>query len=89
VLEVAKSTLLILSALFPIVNPLGGSPCSCIDARLPSLRRRILARQVAINSFILLIASFLVGTHILVLWNLHSVVQVGGGSLSFPTAGPY
>jgi len=26
VLEVAKSTLLILSALFPIVNPLGGSP---------------------------------------------------------------
>jgi hypothetical protein len=25
-LEAAKSTLLILSALFPIVNPLGGSP---------------------------------------------------------------
>src|SRR5216684_6353412 len=38
-LEAAKSVLLILSALFPIVNPLGGSPVFfCFDPRIPRLR---------------------------------------------------
>jgi len=46
----------------------------------PASARRILARQVAINSFILLIASFLVGTHILGFFGISiPVVQVGGG----------
>jgi len=81
VLEVAKSTLLILSALFPIVNPLGGSPVFLALTRdYPASARRILARQVAMNSFILLIASFLVGTHILGFFGISiPVVQVGGG----------
>ena len=80
-LEVAKSTLLILSALFPIVNPLGGSPVFLALTRdYPASARRILARQVAMNSFILLIASFLVGTHILGFFGISiPVVQVGGG----------
>jgi len=81
VLEVAKSTLLILSALFPIVNPLGGSPVFLALTRdYPASARRVLARQVAMNSFILLIASFLVGTHILGFFGISiPVVQVGGG----------
>ncbi len=50
-LEVARSTLLILSALFPIVNPLGGSPVFLALTRdYPASARRVLARQVAINS---------------------------------------
>jgi len=81
VFEVAKSTLLILSALFPIVNPLGGSPVFLALTRdYPASARRALARQVAINSFILLIASFLVGTHILGFFGISiPVVQEGGG----------
>src|SRR3989475_7961167 len=80
-LEFAKSTLLLFSALFPIVNPLGGSPVFLSLTRdYPPSARRILARQVAMNSFILLIASFLVGTHILGFFGISiPVVQVGGG----------
>jgi len=54
-LEAAKNTLLILSALFPIVNPLGGSPIFLTMTRdySPS-ERRALARRVAVNSFFLL-----------------------------------
>jgi hypothetical protein len=51
-LEVAKSILLILTALFPIVNPLGGSPVFLTLTReYPASARRILARQVAVNFF--------------------------------------
>ena len=79
--EVAKSILLILSALFPIVNPLGGSPVFlALTREYPCPTRRALARQVALNSFILLIASFLIGTHILHFFGISiPVVQVGGG----------
>src|SRR5438309_11178875 len=80
-LEVAKSILLILIALFPIVNPLGGSSVFLAltrDYLCPM--RRVLALQVALNSFILLIASFLIGTHILHFFGISiPVVQVGGG----------
>ncbi len=80
-MEVAKSILLILSALFPIVNPLGGSPIFlALTHEYPASARRILARRVAMNSFILLIASFLIGTHILAFFGISiPVVQVGGG----------
>src|SRR6266404_8156167 len=48
-LEVAKSILLILTALFPIVNPLGGSPVFfALTREYPHPVRRILARHVAL-----------------------------------------
>src|SRR6266567_4442800 len=80
-LEVAKSIVLILSALFPIVNPIGGSPVFfALTNEYPVSARRALARRVAMNSFVLLIASFLVGTHILNFFGISiPVVQVGGG----------
>lgn len=80
-LETAKSLLLILSALFPIVNPLGGSPVFlALTHDYPTAARRALARQVAVNSFVLLVSSFLVGTHILNFFGISiPVVQVGGG----------
>src|SRR5215813_3712946 len=63
--EVAKSILLIVSALFPIVNPIGGSPIFLLMTDEYSREeRKLLARRVAMNSFILLIVP---------------VVQVGGG----------
>jgi multiple antibiotic resistance protein len=80
-LEVAKSILLILTALFPIVNPLGGSPVFlALTHEYPASARRILARKVAMNSFVLLISSFLIGSHILNFFGISiPVVQVGGG----------
>lgn len=86
-LEAAKTTLLILSALFPIVNPLGGSPIFLSVTRdYTASARRILSRRVAMNSFILLVASFLIGTHILAFFGISlPVVQVGGGLIVIST----
>jgi multiple antibiotic resistance protein len=82
-LEVVQNIILMLSALFPIVNPLGGSPVFlALTKDYPESARRILARKVAINSFVLLIASFLVGTHVLAFFGISiPVVQVGGGMM--------
>jgi len=85
--EVAKSILLIVSALFPIVNPIGGSPIFLlVTQEYSSDARRLLARRVAINSFILLIVSVVVGTHILSFFGISlPVVQVGGGLVVIST----
>lgn len=86
-LETAKSTLLILSALFPIVNPLGGSPIFLTLTRdYSASARRALARRVAMNSFFLLVCSCLVGTYILTFFGISlPVVQVGGGLIVIST----
>lgn len=80
-MEIIKSILLIFSALFPIVNPLGGSPVFlALTAGDSKADRRALAWRVAINSLVLLLASFLVGTHVLAFFGISiPVVQVGGG----------
>ncbi len=79
--ELTKSILLIVTALFPIVNPIGGSPVFLLLTQDYSTEsRRLLARRVAMNSFILLIMSVVVGTHILSFFGISlPVVQVGGG----------
>jgi len=80
-LEILKNTILFAGALFPIVNPLGGSPIFLgLTHDYSSLTRTTLARQISMNSFFLLMASFLVGTHILAFFGISlPVVQVGGG----------
>jgi len=86
-LETAKSILLIVTALFPIVNPIGGSPVFLLLTQDYSEEsRRLLARRVAMNSFILLIVSVVVGTHILSFFGISlPVVQVGGGLIVVST----
>jgi len=81
VLEAAKSVLLILSALFPIVNPLGGAPFFLAMTRSYAPPDRMkLSRKVSINSFVLLVCSCFIGTHILTFFGISlPVVQVGGG----------
>lgn len=85
--ETAKSILLIVSALFPIVNPIGGSPVFLLLTQEYSAEsRKLLARRVAINSFILLIVSVVVGSHILSFFGISlPVVQVGGGLIVVST----
>ncbi len=70
-LEALKTTILVISALFPIVNPLGGSPIFLALTRdYPTSARRMLAQQIAVNSFILLIASLFTGTHVLAFFGI-------------------
>ncbi len=81
VLEAAKSVFLIVSALFPIVNPLGGSPIFlALTKDYSKAARKGLSWRIAVNSFFLLVGSYLVGTHILAFFGISlPVVQVGGG----------
>ena len=80
-LALLKSTILTISALFPIVNPLGNAPLFLsMTNRYSEEDRRVLSTRIALNSFFLLIASYLTGTHILAFFGISiPVVQVGGG----------
>jgi multiple antibiotic resistance protein len=81
VTEAVKTIILIVSALFPIVNPIGGSPIFlALTREYTRNSRKILARRISLNSFILLVASFAIGTHVLAFFGISlPVVQVGGG----------
>src|SRR5271165_7089638 len=85
--EAAKSLFLILSALFPIVDPLGGSPIFLALTRQYSAQaRKALSWRIALNSFFLLIGSYFIGTHILAFFGISlPVVQVGGGLIVIAT----
>src|SRR5579862_1990439 len=85
--EAAKSLFLILSALFPIVDPLGGSPIflAMTQEYSPSMRRA-LSWRIAVNSFFLLVGSYFIGTHVLSFFGISlPVVQVGGGLIVIST----
>jgi multiple antibiotic resistance protein len=85
--EILASTILILGALFPIVNPLGNSPIFLMLTRNSSSSdRALLSWRIAINSFLLLVVSFFIGTHILTFFGISlPVVQVGGGLVVIST----
>ena len=80
-LEAAKSLLLILSAIFPIVDPIGGSPFFlALTGDHSSEARKALSWRIAFDSFVLLVASYFVGTYILAFFGISlPVVQIGGG----------
>lgn len=79
--QVIKSTLLVLTALFPIVNPLGGAPLFLsLTHYYTTEQRKLLSRRIAMNSIALIVGSYLIGTHILAFFGISlPVVQVGGG----------
>jgi multiple antibiotic resistance protein len=76
-----KSTFLILTALFPIVNPLGSAPLFLsLTHYYSDDERKILSRRIALNSIMLIVGSYFIGTHILQFFGISlPVVQVGGG----------
>jgi multiple antibiotic resistance protein len=78
---VVRSIILIITTLFPIVNPLSTAPLflSLTQSGTPA-DRRILSRKIATNSFFLLLGSILIGTHVLSFFGISlPIVQVGGG----------
>jgi multiple antibiotic resistance protein len=79
--DAVKVFLLTLSALFPIVDPLAGSPIFLAMTQDYSAEtRRALAWRVAVNSLVLMVGSYFVGAHVLNFFGVSlPVVQVGGG----------
>jgi multiple antibiotic resistance protein len=79
--QIVEGVLLVVAALFPIVNPLGGAPIflSMTSDYTPE-ERASLAWRVTVNAFFLLVASVATGTYVLELFGLSvPVVQVAGG----------
>jgi multiple antibiotic resistance protein len=85
--EFIASTLLVVGALFPIVNPLGNAPIFLVLTRGVSADGRAkLARTIAVNGFVLMVVSIFIGTHILGFFGISlPVVQVGGGLVVIAT----
>jgi multiple antibiotic resistance protein len=81
IVELARTSLLIVGALFPIVNSPENLPIFLsLTSDLSAASRAVMARKVAVNGFALLIVSVLIGTHILAFFGISlPVVQVGGG----------
>ena len=85
--DLAKYTLLVVGALFPIVDPIGGTPIFLsLTQGLSSHGRAALARMIAINSLMLILGSIFIGTHVLAFFGISlPVVQVGGGLVVIST----
>jgi len=83
VTAIIRAILVPVAALLPIVNPLGSAPIFLsMSADLPAESRRILARAVAWNAFLLLTAAMLVGSHVLAFFGISlPIVRVAGGLL--------
>jgi multiple antibiotic resistance protein len=79
--DAVKVLFLTVSALYPIVDPLSGSPIFlALTAEYSSETRRALSRLVASDSLFLMIGSYFVGAHVLNFFGVSlPVVQVGGG----------
>ena len=85
--DLVKNTLLVVGALFPIVNPIGNTPIFLTLTRgLSGRGRAVLARMIALNGLVLILASIFIGTHILNFFGISlPVVQVGGGLVVIST----
>jgi len=81
VADAVKVFLLTISALFPIVDPLAGSPIFlAMTQEYSTTTRKALAWRVAVNSLLLMVGSYFVGSHVLNFFGVSlPVVQVSGG----------
>jgi multiple antibiotic resistance protein len=79
--EFANTVLLVYAGLFPIVNPFGSMPLFLGLTRSRTDRERnLLAGRVAVNSFLLLLGSVFIGSHVLEFFGISlPVVRIAGG----------
>ena len=79
--QFVEAVVLAVAALLPIVNPLGGAPIYLAKTvGLTSEQHAELAKRVARNCALLLLASLLLGTYVLDFFDLSiPIVQVAGG----------
>jgi multiple antibiotic resistance protein len=77
-----KALVIVPLTLLPIINPLAGAPIFTATAGKSDLVVKHMARQVAINSWFVLVGSMLVGTYVLELFGISlPIVRIGGGLL--------
>lgn len=76
-----ESIVVIVAALLPIVNPLGGAPIFlAMSADLPPEARHRLATVVARNAFLLMASALLIGSYVLAFFGISlPIVRVAGG----------
>jgi len=79
--EVVNAFLLVYAGLFPIVNPIGGAPIFLgLTRRSSEAERKAIARRVAVNGFLLLLGSMIIGSHLLEFFGITlPVVRIAGG----------
>lgn len=82
-IEFLKATLLIPITLFPILNPIGIIPVfSNLVGTTSKQSEQRLARQIAINCWVLLMCAILIGSYVLSFFGISlSIVRIGGGFL--------
>ena len=81
-IAVLKGLVLVPVTLLPIINPLSTAPVFAGTVGANRALAAPLARQVAINSWFVLVASMLIGSYVLALFGISlPVVRIGGGLL--------
>ncbi|MFO1413918.1 MAG: MarC family protein [Burkholderiales bacterium] len=87
IIPFVKALLLVPVTLLPIINPLSTAPIFAATVGADARMSERLARQVAINSWYVIVVSILVGTYVLALFGISlPVVRIGGGLLVASTA---
>ncbi len=81
VTAVIEATVLVVAALFPIVNPLGSAAIFVnLVGPVTVKTQRLLSQKIAVYSFFLLLCSLLWGVHVLAFFGISIyAVQIGGG----------
>jgi multiple antibiotic resistance protein len=79
--DIANTFFLVFAGLFPIVNPLGAAPIFLsLTQNCTAAERRVLAWRVALNGFILLLGSVLIGSYVLEFFGITlPIVRLAGG----------
>ena len=79
--EFVNTFLLVFAGLFPIINPLGNAPIFLtLTRQCTDEERHMLAWRVAVNGFLLLLGSLLIGSHILSFFGLTlPIIRIAGG----------
>ena len=82
-----NALILVPVTLLPIINPLATAPVFVATFGGNRAVTERLARQIAINSWFVMVASMLLGTHILALFGISLPVMRLGGGLLLAAAG--
>src|SRR5215831_5701037 len=87
-MRIGETFLLVLAALFPVINPPGAALVFLSMTKYASANtRRLLARRVAANAFFVMAGSLLLGAFILKIYGISVPVLRVAGGLIVATAG--
>jgi multiple antibiotic resistance protein len=80
--SILQSSFLVPLTLLPIINPIGNAPIFMSITRGNEALARQMSRQVAVNAWVILMLSMLVGTYVLKMFGISlEIVRLAGGML--------